>query len=311
MSVVDPLRRVEILEDRSNDPVETSRCICIAASSGYEVWLFALLNSIRQNGNLTDCDIVVFLLDEALKCRDICQEFGASTMSCHCLEKMAMWSKSVLYSVASVLPYERFICMDVDILVLKDISGLFDTFPDDETPFVSLGRDSIFLNRHLHRSRGSVSLREAWRVCYMGTSDDEMGLDQSIGDQHLVINDGVMVGNRKGMIALEKEIDHVYHLYPDQLNRVPKYRNQGFLNVALARLIEDGRIQYRELSEAYNLQTVAQWTQMIETPGGLLYHSREPVHIVHFAGVVGGGKSLLPRLREKYAPSEDHAYPLA
>lgn len=276
--VVDPMRRANISVPVGLHPSE--RCIATVASAGFEQWVDDLLGSVRAFGGCDDALLVVFVLGDALLLEEVVSRHGATLVRCRPRRRLDPTSKAVLYTAASVIPADRFVCLDADMLVLGDLEPLFAAIDACVPEAILICRDDDQLPH----------LSAALEYTYGGGTDPPFFARRSaIGHHPFVINDGVFAGSRTALSALEAELralpgmEHWVDERPDIL-----WRNQFAANVALARL--GTAVQ---LDPTWNVQLNF---QSIDVAGSRAWwHGRE-VRILHFNGVQG--KRLHGGLRE-------------
>ncbi len=250
--VVDPLRRAEISVPVGLQAVR--QCIATVASAGFEVWLEDMLASLRANGGCPDALIAIFALDESSSIRDLADRFGAVTVPCRPLRPLDPTAKAVMYSVASVIPAERFLCLDADMLVLADLRPLFDAFDvcPARTMFVcGEGND-----------HGIPDLASALDMAYGGGPDPSFfARNGPFGHSRLVVNDGLLAGSRHALAEFERRVGQLPGAveWVDERGDI-RWRNQFVANVALAHMES-----VVELDPAWNLQLHA---QHVDVDGG-------------------------------------------
>ena len=121
--VSDPLLRADITVPDGLAPA--ARCIATVGSAGFERWVDDLLGSVRTFAGCPDAHLVVFALGDAPALEEVAGQHGATIVRCRPRRPPNPTSKSVLYAVANVIPADRFICLDADMLVLRRLDTLF------------------------------------------------------------------------------------------------------------------------------------------------------------------------------------------
>lgn len=266
--VTDPLRRVEIAVPTTMAAAE--RCIATVASAGFEQWADDLLGSVRTFGACPDAQLVVFALGEAPALDEVAARHGATVVRCRPLRALDPTSKALLYAVARVIPAERFVCLDADMLVLASLEPLFAAIDACAPGTVMVCGEG---NDH-----GIPDLAAALDLAYGGGIDPPFFVRASeIGRCRLVVNDGLIAGSRVALAALDAEVGRL----PDVVSWVDsrsdiRWRNQFAANVALARM--DTTV---ELDPTWNVQL---HVQGIETAGSHVRWRGRDVRVLHFSG---------------------------
>ena len=265
---IDPLLRADIAVPEELPPAE--RCIATVGSAGFEQWVDDLLGSVRAFGGCPDAHLVVFALGDAPVLDEVASRHGATTIRCRPRVQLSPASKSVLYSVARVIPAERFICLDADMLVLSRLDILFaavEACPPETILVCGEGND-----------HGVRDLATALDIVYGGGPNPPFFTRESdLGKYPLVVNDGLLAGSRDAFTALDAELRHL----PDVVRWVDeradnRWRNQFAANVALARMAAAV-----ELDPTWNVQLHVQDVQLDR--GRVSWHGRD-VRVLHFSG---------------------------
>ena len=266
--VVDPLRRAEIAVPPGMRP--TRRCIATVASAGFEQWADDLLGSVRTFGGCPDAHLVLFALGTAPALDEVAARHGATVVRCRLCRPLDPTSKAVLYAVARVIPAERFVCLDADMLVLTDIAPLFeaiDACPSGTILACGEGND-----------HGIPDLATALDIAYGGGPDPPFfARDSPLGRYPLVVNDGLLAGSGAALSALDAELRDL----PDLVRWVDgradiRWRNQFAANVAIAR-----RGAAVELDPIWNVQL---HVQEVEVDGSRARWRGREVRVLHFSG---------------------------
>lgn len=277
--IADPLRRANLRVPQGIPRV--ARAVVTVASAGFEQWLDDLLGSVRAFGGCRDALLAVLLLGDAPEAAAVAERWGAVVVPCEPLRPLDPTSKAVLYSVGRLLPAERIVCLDADMLVLADLEPLFatiDALPPESMLACSEG------NEH-----GLADLGVALDLAYGGGPDPPF-FSRSGPHAHypLVINDGLLAGSRAGFLALERQVGSLPGVL-DWVDARPdiRWRNQFAVNVALA---AHGWVT--ELDPRWNVQLHA---QDVEIEGGTARWRGADVRVLHFSG---HGKQRLGSFRE-------------
>src|SRR4029077_3980323 len=139
--VTDCLRRTELTVPTGLPTVEN--CIVTVASAGYARLLHGLLGSLRKYADCPNALLAVILVDDDTECERVATTHGAAIVRARSLVRKDPTLKSVMYSAARVLPAQRFICLDADILVLESLGPLFDTLEACDSNSILACRDAF------------------------------------------------------------------------------------------------------------------------------------------------------------------------
>lgn len=275
-----------LLRTRVRLPLElpmSDRVICTVASCGYDEWLTGMLSSLKRHGNVPDVSIVVFNIGNDSNVQKVAEQWGALNVPVDPIAKPAAWSKSILYSAASLLQRGQIVCLDTDILVMGDISPLFTIIETCEQNSIFVVRDGLSYD----------SLRNSWTEIYEGTKAEtvRLGLDGPLGDYKLTVNDGVMAGSCRAFLKLEQAIRCHYLGKWDILER-QAWRNQIFSNLAMAEL--NCAV---ELPAQYNAQIHAHASGLVLSEDNIknvkIFHRNRPVKLMHYTGTQKSAHSSL------------------
>jgi hypothetical protein len=276
--VTDPLERADMVPLVGLAPA--ARGIVTVGSAGFAGWLDDLLGSVRANGRCPDALLVVVALDDSAAVHEVAARHGAAVVGCRLRRPLDPTAKAVLYSVGRLVPAERFVCLDADMLVLDDLGPLFGAL-EACTPGTILvcgeGND-----------HGIPDLRTALDIAYGGGPDPPFfARSGALADAALVVNDGLLAGSRAAFLALEREVRGLPGVvgWVDERPDI-RWRNQFAVNVALVR---SGAAV--ELDPTWNVQLQA---QDVTTDGRRARWRGRDVRILHFNGV---GKQRLPGFR--------------
>ena len=270
MIETDPLRRVRVLPFTA--PPHAERCIVSVASAGYAYWLDGFLTSLRKYGHCDDALVCIFAVDADAECRAVIERHRALRIDCEPLARVDSQVKSVLYSAAHLIDAQRFLCLDIDMLVTGELHPLFAAI--DEAP-----RTSIFACRDAYLPQ---DLTETLHRYYGGSAVD-------FGEDHFdfVINDGVLAAHRDALLAADAFMRAIPNAaeWADEPGPLVG-RNQFLFNLHLAR---SG--MGVELDPTWNLQLHCHDVDIRRDGASAqpLWHGR-PVHILHFAGHLGKPK---------------------
>ena len=228
-TMVDCLSRAEITLSVPLGPV--ARCVATVASRGFEGRLDDLLGSLLANGGCHDARFVVFVIGDDGRCERVAAKYGALAVRCRALASVNAMSKAILYSVARVVDARQYVCLDSDMLVLRDLGPLFGAIE-------ACPEGSILACRE-GNGQGFSNLAHAMRSVYGGREFDatRLAIAPDEAAYSLVVNDGLFAGGRAAMLALDGAIREI----PQAVEWVDErrdiwWRNQFIFNLALARL---------------------------------------------------------------------------
>ncbi len=291
--ITDPLERAEIELPPPIGPV--GRCVATVASPGWEQLLDDMLGSVVANGGCPDALLVVFLLESSAECERVVAKYRALPVRCHPLASPGKGSKSVLYSVASVVEAERYVCLDSDMLVLDTLEPLFHAIDASPQTSVFACREA---NGHRHRDMLDALDRVYWGK--PGDLAQIIGGDPGdAGSYPLIVNDGAFAGSRRALLGLDAAMRAMPGAadWTDSRPDAP-WRNQFIFNLALA--VRGCGV---ELDERYNVQL--NYTDVaIGSVSGRpqVTWQGEDVRILHASG---GGRDKCLQLRGLYSSVPD------
>jgi predicted O-methyltransferase YrrM len=290
--ITDCLKRAEIAAPPRRP--RAARCIATVATGSFAALLDDMLGSLRANGECDDALIVVFSLDDDPQCRRIADKYGAVAIPCRPRGRLGVNIKAVLYSVARVVDAEHYLCLDADMLVLRDLRPIFAALEACPNGSVLVCREG--------NNRGYRDITHALTTTYGGRADDIrrlLGSARNEGAYPLVVNDGLFAGGRAALLAVDGVIAGM-HEADRWLAERPDigWRNQFVFNLALARL-ECGV----ELDPTYNLQLHVHDIDLRWNGGRIeALWNGSSVRVAHFSGV---GKRKYPQWRGLFARVAD------
>jgi predicted O-methyltransferase YrrM len=267
-----------------------SRCIATVVSASFVPLLDDLLGSLYTYGCCQDTLVVVFSVGEDNECRRLAAKYGATLIPCRPKVGLGVSIKALLYSVARVVDAQGFICLDADMLVLRDLRPIFGALE-------ACSPDSILACRE-GNNRGYRDLEHALTTVYGGhTADFErlLGTPNGEASYPLVVNDGLFAGNRTALLALDDVISRMPNAAAWVEERPDiRYRNQFVFNLALARLGCGV-----ELDPTYNVQLHVQDVDVRWTGGRMeaVWNGRL-ARVLHFSGA---GRNKYPQWRNLFA----------
>jgi hypothetical protein len=269
----DALGRVQV--HRPETPALSTHCVATVVSAGYADLLDGLLGSLRAQNLPPETLIVVFNIGNDARCSRMIAHHKAYEIGCERQARCNAAIKSVLYSVASLVDADNFICLDADMLVLDDLGAVFEAINAHAPDTILIVRDAFLTNgnllkqlcSHYRGERGDLSLLP-------GPVSDESNYD-------LIVNDGLFAGSRRALLGIDNLIRNMpgaatwVDYYPDH-----GWRNQFVFNLALARL----RCGV-ELDSRYNLQMHMNdaTPQVVDSRLRALWRGRH-AHVLHFCG---------------------------
>jgi len=280
----DALGRVEAQSPQNQ--IHAECCIATVVTGGYAHLLDGLLTTLTRQRWPRDTLVVVFNIDNDPDCARIIANHGARAIPCTRVARRNASLKSVLYSVASLVEAQYYMCLDADMLVLDDLSKVFDAL--DAYP-----QDSILVARDAFLKQDS--LLKQLQEHYRGDSGDLgrlLGRVTEEGNYSLLINDGFFAGSRFALLALDNLLRNMSQaaawvdFYPDH-----GWRNQFVFNLALARL----RCAV-ELDARFNVQLHMN-DPKLETLNGRpqAIWRGQTAHVLHFCG---WGRDKYPEWRK-------------
>src|SRR5262249_47289671 len=192
---------------------------------------------------------------------------------------------------AHVIDAEKYLCLDADMLVLGDLSPLFDALH-------AFPAGSILACREAN-DQGEGNLGAALQHTYYSKHADlDRLLPHANGEANysLVVNDGLFSASRSALLAL----DGVIRSMPQAASWVDEgrtfcwWRNQFIFNLGLARL-KCGIA----LDDAWNVQLHTSDVTILAEGNRVRAHWQgRPVRVLHFCGK---GRSKYPHCRGLYA----------
>jgi predicted O-methyltransferase YrrM len=295
--VLDCLRRAEIMVPSARP--QTSRCIATIASNSFAALLDDMLGSLCANANCENALLVVFSLNDDERCRQVANKYGATVIPCIPRARLAVNIKAILYSVARVIDAEQYLCLDADMLVLRDLRPVFAAL--DACP-----AGSILVCRE-GNAKGYRDLTHALTTTYGGRPSDIRRLLGTVDAEPaypLVVNDGLFAGSRSALLAVDGVIAGMCDAEAWLAERPDiSWRNQFIFNLALARL--DCGVP---LDSTYNVQLHVHDVDLHWSSGRIeALWSGAAVRVLHFSG---GSKRKYPEWRGLFARVPDPLYGL-
>src|ERR1700752_163868 len=268
---------------------EVECCIATVASDGFAALLENMLGSLLRNGNCPEARLVVFGVEPNDECRRITEKYEAQFIPCKKRAPINATVKSVLYTAARVVPAQKYICLDADMLVFGDLQPVFACI--DVEPI-----GSVFAVREGNGSR-SGRLDRVVNTIYGGHPRDLhrlLGHQNGEGGYSLIVNDGTFAAGRVALLTLDGLIRSWKQAtrWVDERHDV-WWRNQFVFNLALAH-----RHCGVELDASHNVQLNSQNVQLEEIDGEVkAFWQNQPVRVLHFNG---NGRHKYPELKERF-----------
>lgn len=269
----DALRRVRA--EKHQRTLRAKHCVATVVSAGYAPLLDGLLRSLQTRNLPSDTAVVVFNIGNDRECSRMIAQHNAHEIGCEPLSRYNAAIKSVLYSVASLVDAEKFICLDADMLVLDHLNGVFDAINAHSPDSILIVRDAFLTDGNLLK-----------QLCthYRGDKNDLNLLPGPVGEEsnyQLIVNDGLFAGSRRALLGVDNLLRNMPRA-PGWVDQYPDHgwRNQFVFNLVLARL----RCGI-ELDPIYNLQMHMNdaTPQMNDTRVQALWRGRK-AHVLHFCG---------------------------
>ena len=293
--VVDCLRRAEIVLPQM--PPLTGRCVATVISPGFTDLLDDMLGSFYANSCCQDALVVVFALNADAACVAVAAKYHAQLVRCRPIGRINAMSKSILYSAATMVEAEQFLCLDADMLVLDDLRPVFAALEACPEGAILACREGN--GRGWHKFS---NLNHALCSVYGGRQNDwhQFGSPASQeGAYGLVVNDGLFAGSRSALLALDGVV-RAMNGAATWIDERPDiwWRNQFVFNLALARLGCGV-----ELDGVFNVQLNSHDVEFSEENGRFLaIWSGRPARVVHFNGL---GRNKAPEWRNRFASVPD------
>lgn len=276
--ISDPLARAAIKLPSLSLRAEI--CVATVASPGFEGWLDTMLGSLSRWGNLAGALRVVFTVDDIWgSCRELAEQHGCQVIECRSLAPIDAGIKSILYSVASVVQAEHFLCLDSDMLIFDDLRPLLAEATSAPGKILVANNDSVVAPPTLGQQFVSLYKGHPHELaCLASSAASLVQLDQ----YPIVVNDGLMCGDTAAFRQVEQTIrqmpaaiswiEHAPHL---------GYRNQMALNAALA-LTDSGQQTAAKWNVQLHYQQLQPWTEQEGLPVAQWNAAR--VGVLHFTG---------------------------
>ncbi|MDA8018112.1 MAG: NPCBM/NEW2 domain-containing protein [Thermoanaerobaculia bacterium] len=291
-TLVDCLQRVEMTLPPQVPRAE--RCIATVVSPGFERLVDDLLGSLHAYGGCADALRVLFVIGDCAGLDDLVAKHRCLPIHCRAISRVNPTVKSVMYSLPLVVEAEHFLALDGDMLVLGDLGPIFGTLeacPPGTLLACQEGNGPVWKD-----------LNHALCTVYGGRTSDIGRLLGSVNGEArypLVVNDGLLAGDREGLLMLDAQIRDMPQApaWTDERRDI-WWRNQFVFNLALARLGCGV-----ELDPIFNLQLNSQDVEMRRYRGRVqaLWQGRE-ARVLHFNGL---GRDKYPEFRQLFGTVDD------
>lgn len=291
-SIVDCLSRAKV--SLPAVPLVAENCIATIASDEMEHWLDDMLGSLFANGGCQDALVVVLIREGSKRCIQVAEKYGVPHFIVHPLSAVNPTFKSVMYSITRIVDAKRYLCLDADMLILKELRSIFSAID-------SLPSQSIFVCRESNCAK-FTNLLDMYQRAYHGSETDlaSLGVTEREEQYTLTVNDGLFAGSRAALEQLDYEIRQLSGAV-DWVDEDPQigWRNQFIFNLMLAR--SDCGV---ELDARYNIQLGVQDVEIGSLHGRIeATWEGSPVHILHFTtlGRRPGDHDKYPEWRGRFS----------
>lgn len=290
----DNQRRVDCLERAEITIPERIRssalCIATVASAEFAEWVDDLLGSICANAQCPNAQLAIFSFEDSDEIRRIAEKYRAIIVPCQSITPLSCAAKSVLYSVARVIPAEKYICVDADMLVMDDLRPIVAAMEASPPGSVFACREGVW----------ESDLGSAIRDLYSGSVADINDLVSTRAatesSYSLVVNDGLFAGTSVALSALDDTIRGLHNAveWLDERRESAPWANQLLFNLALAQC-QCGV----ELDPRFNVQLNSQFVTFQVADSGVIATMTDTrrAAIVHFNG---GGRTNHAEWRGRY-----------
>ena len=291
-TLVDCLQRVEMT--LPSEIPRAKRCIATVVSPGFEGLVDDMLGSLHAYGRCGDALRILFAVGECSRLDELVAKHVCIPVRCRALSRVNPTVKSVMYSLPLVVDADYFLALDADTLVLGDLGPVFATLEACPPGTLLACREG----------NGPVwnDLNHALCTVYGGKTSDFKRLLGSVNGEArypLVVNDGLLAGDREGLLSLDAQIRDMPQApaWTDERRDI-WWRNQFVFNLAFARLGSGV-----ELDPIFNLQLNSQDVEMQRHGGRVraLWQGRE-ARVLHFNGL---GRDKYPDFRQLFGSVAD------
>lgn len=237
-------------------------------------WLRKSLESIKANVNLKDVNLAIFNLNNSKKVKKICEENNAIEVDVKADTKRMMLCKGSLYSIGNIVLAEKYLFIDIDTIILEDISILLSKI--DINSGINICQEG-----GIHGKKNLSNLLSNNQTPYFSSEQDCKELVPYITNQ-TAINAGIYSGDRKSILQLESKIIQMEYMglrYIESSKRID-WREQAVFNVALS---HNNNINL--IPEYFNFQMLNVKNKSLSEIKE--YIDKNQIRILHFNGDYG------------------------
>jgi len=250
------------------------KVIVMMSDDNGEKWLERSIESLRSNNNLKDINLAIVNLNASKRVKKICERNDAIEVTVYADTERMMLCKGSLYSIGNILLAEKYLFIDIDTLILEDITTL-------------LSRIDITSGINICQEGGNHGLKKLDELLsnnqtpYFSSNDDCKDLVPYIKNK-TVINAGIYSGDRKSILQLESKIRQLEHIGLKYINSAKgiDWREQAVFNVALSH-----NNNFNILPQAFNFQMLNEKNKSINEIKDLIKTNK--TRILHFNGDYG------------------------
>jgi hypothetical protein len=237
-------------------------------------WLKKSLESIKANVNLKDINLAIVNLNNSKKVRQICKDNDAIEIHVNAETDRMMLCKGALYSIGNKLLAEKYLFIDIDTIVLDDISILLSKI--DINSGINICQEG-----GNHGKKDLRNLLSDNQTPYFSSNQDCKELVPYITNQ-TAINAGIYSGDRKSILQLESKIVQMEYIglrYIESKKGID-WREQAVFNVALSH-----NNNFNIIPEYFNFQMLNTKNKSISELKE--YIKNNNIRVLHFNGDYG------------------------
>ena len=237
-------------------------------------WLKKSLQSIKTNVNLKDINLAIVNLNNSKKVKKICEENNAIEVHVQADTNRMMLCKGSLYSIGNILLAEKYLFIDIDTIVLDDISILLSKI--DINSGINICQEG-----GIHGKKNLSDLLTNNQTPYFSSEQESKELVPYITNQ-TAINAGIYSGDRKSILQLESKIIQMEYMglrYIESKKGID-WREQAVFNVALS---HNNNINI--IPEYFNFQMLNVKNKSLSDIKE--YIDKNQIRILHFNGDYG------------------------
>ena len=224
----------EIYLDNPNITESYDICIASCVTAEYLENAKIFLKSLTLNSNLKSYKIILYCLKKNQEIENLAEEYDCILLECDYKNK-GFFFKTILYSTAKIIDAKKYLLIDIDTAIQKEINSVFDSMN-----FLSKKQILICKENFIH---GNISIGKLLTTSdyppYFGNENDKalLKLSDYEFNHNFICNGGVIFAQKEGLLALD---DMIRSLMPNAKNWIDMnqvaWREQGVLNLALCRL---------------------------------------------------------------------------